>query len=212
MSERATGVHSTTVDPPNLPRGRTSASLSSTPLPLVSPASSQGIICDALSHLKSGAASAPLTSVFSKRVTVGAASKPLPGRTCLRVLRNSELSSFVWWPNWLQGNPRMASLSPYLSARAFIAVKSSVVVPHREATFRMSVGLPFRSPSDMVLPSIVVPEKSCMLLIATLVRATVDAARPSVRPLAEAASSAQETRKSICGVGVAVPREGRRAR
>jgi len=29
-----------------------------------------------------------------------------------------------------------------------------------------------------------------MLLIATLVRATVDAARPSVRPLAEAASSA----------------------
>jgi len=95
-----------------------------------------------LSHLKRGAASAPFTSVFSMMVMVDAGSKPPPGRTCLRVLRNSSLPSFVWWPNWLQGKPRMATLSPYFSARAFIAVKSWTVVPHREATLRMSVGLP----------------------------------------------------------------------
>merc|ERR1719311_1157183 len=113
-----------------------------------------------LSHLKSGRASAPLTSHFWKRVTVGAHSKPLPGRTCLSVLRNSSLFSLVWWPNWLHGKPRMLSLSPYFSARAFIAVKSLVVVPQREATFKISVGLPVNALRDIDFPARVVAEKS----------------------------------------------------
>jgi hypothetical protein len=96
MSERATGVQSTTVEPPNFSRGSTRASMSAQPLPLVSAMSPDGIIISDLSHLKSGAASRPLTIVFSKQVIVGASSKLLPGRTYLRVLRNSPSSSLVW--------------------------------------------------------------------------------------------------------------------
>merc|ERR1719183_1348001 len=160
MSERHTGVQRETVVPPQPPRGRISASISAQPLPLVSDMSPSGIIISDLSHLKRGAASAPLTSVFAKMVIAGLTSKPSPGRTYLSVLRNSPSPSLVWWPNWLHGKPRMATLSPYFSARAFIAVKSWTVVPHRDATFKMSPGLSLNSLIDTGVPSILSAEKS----------------------------------------------------
>jgi len=51
-----------------------------------------------------------------------------------------------------------ATLSPYFSARLFIAVKSAVVVPHRDATFRMSTGLPLKSLMESAVPSSLVAE------------------------------------------------------
>ena len=54
----------------------------------------------------------------------------------------------------------MLSLSPYFSARAFIAVKSLTVVPHREATLRISVGLPAKDLKSTLEPSILLAEKS----------------------------------------------------
>ena len=104
MSERATGVHSVTVVPPKPPRGSTSASASAQPLDMVSTRQLSslppvGIMISDFIHLKIGCASAPLTSPFSKTVTVEAGSKPPPGRTCFSVLRNSSLPSLVWCPN-----------------------------------------------------------------------------------------------------------------
>ena len=82
----------------------TRASASPQPLSLVSTRHDSssppvGIMISCFIHLKSGCWLAPLTSPFSMTVIVLAGSKPLPGRTCFRVLRNSSLPSLVWCPN-----------------------------------------------------------------------------------------------------------------
>jgi len=53
----------------------------------------------------------------------------------LRIFIFSASVPFDWWPNWLQKNPSMASLSPYLAARVFMELKSLTVVSHMDATF-----------------------------------------------------------------------------
>ena len=65
----------------------------------------------------------------------------------------------------------MLSLSPYFSARAFIAVKSLTVVPHREATLRISVGLPAKDLKSTLEPSILLAEKSMSVDMLTAARA-----------------------------------------
>ena len=65
----------------------------------------------------------------------------------------------------------MLSLSPYFSARAFIAVKSLTVVPHREATLSTSVGLPAKDLKSALEPSILLAEKSMSVDMLTAARA-----------------------------------------
>ena len=60
----------------------------------------------------------------------------------------------------MHGKAKMLTLSLYFSARAFIAVKSRTVVPHREATFTTSVGLPTKDLKSTLEPSILLAEKS----------------------------------------------------
>ena len=101
MSERATGDHSVSVVPPKPPRGSTSASASPQPLSLVSTRHESssppvGIMISPFIHLNSGCWFAPLTSPFWKTVMAGFSSKLLPGRTYLRVFRNSSSPSLVW--------------------------------------------------------------------------------------------------------------------
>ena len=70
----------------------------------------------------------------------------------------------------MQGKARMLSLSPYFSARAFVAVKSLIVVPHREATFMTNVGLPLKEDRSTSVPSILVALKSEMEAMRTAAR------------------------------------------
>ena len=66
----------------------------------------------------------------------------------------------------------MLTLSPYFSARAFIAVKSLTVVPHREATLSTSVGLPRKDLKSTLEPSILLAEKSLSVDMLTAARET----------------------------------------
>ena len=83
----------------------------------------------------------------------------------------------------MHGKARMLSLSPYFSARAFIAVKSLTVVPHRDATFSTRVGLPRKDLKSTAEPSILLAEKSASVDIFTAARAapTPDG-MPTVKP------------------------------
>ena len=66
-----------------------------------------------------GWASLPFTETLLNRSILGM--NPFPGRTYFRELRISLLLQFSWWPNWLQGKPRIASpLLLYLSMSSFI--------------------------------------------------------------------------------------------
>lgn len=70
----------------------------------------------------------------------------------------------------MHGKAKMLSLSPYFSARAFIAVKSLTVVPHREATLSTSVGLPAKDLKSALEPSILLAEKSMSVDMLTAAR------------------------------------------
>ena len=110
---------------------------------------------------------------------------------------------------WLQGKARMLILSPYFSARAFIAVKSLTVVPHREATFSTSVGLPRKDLKSTAEPSILFAEKS--LRFADMLTAARDALRADMPPLkAETLPSTERVRNIFISLearfDLAVPR------
>jgi hypothetical protein len=90
----------------------------------------------------------------------------------------------------------MLTLSPYFSARAFIAVKSLTVVPHREATLTTSVGLPAKDLKSALEPSILLAEKSMSVDMLTAARA---ATPREEMPALKAEPSACPTRSILVG-------------
>ena len=96
----------------------------------------------------------------------------------------------------MHGKARMLTLSPYFSARAFIAVKSLTVVPHREATLTTSVGLPAKDLKSALEPSILLAEKSMSVDMLTAARA---ATPREEMPALKAEPSACPTRSILVG-------------